>query len=68
MVLLFTVPGRVRLVLVRPAGRMLPGGVSYAVSTQASSGSVTVGVPRSAGAAYRVPARLDMARLQLLPA
>jgi len=46
----------------------LPGSVGYAVSTRVSSGSVTVGVPRSAASAYRVSIRVDRAQLQLLPA
>ena len=46
----------------------LPGSAGYAVSTRVSSGSVTVGVPRSAASGYRVSIRLDRAQLQLLPA
>ena len=62
-------PRRVQVTLASAQATLrLPGGVGYAVSTQVSSGSVTVGVPRSAGSAYRVSARLDMAQLQLLPA
>lgn len=62
-------PRRVQATVVSAQATLrLPGGVGYAVSTQVSSGSVTVGVPRSAGSAYRLSARLDMAELRLLPA
>jgi hypothetical protein len=45
----------------------LPASVSYAVSTQASSGSVQVGVPQAARSGHRVTAHLDSSDLQLQP-
>jgi hypothetical protein len=44
----------------------LPGSVSYAVSSQVTSGYVHVGVPQSAAAARTVMARIDSGELELL--
>jgi hypothetical protein len=45
----------------------LPPGIGYAVTSQVSSGSINVGIPRSAAAGRTVTARIDQGELQLLP-
>jgi putative adhesin len=45
----------------------LPASVSYAVRTQATSGSVQAGVPQATQSSHQVTARLDSSDLQLQP-
>ena len=44
----------------------MPGSVSYAISSQVTSGYVQVAVPQSAAAARTVMARIDSGELELL--
>jgi hypothetical protein len=63
-----TAPQRVSITLTSAQATLrLPGMVSYAVSSQVTSGYVHVGIPQASGAARTVTARIDSGELELLP-
>jgi hypothetical protein len=62
-------PSRLQLTLASAQATLrLPATVRYAVIAQAGDGSVSIGVPRSAGSAHRIYAQLGSAELRLAPA